>query len=108
MVSWLDEELVTLAWCWRVERRDGVAIGLTSHDRDLAVDGLVHRASPGMTPSAIRREEGLEAETGDVAGSLGGAAIGEADLLTGRWDGARVRLFAVDWTDPSRRVDLSE
>ena len=69
-MSWLDGELTTLAWCWRVERRDGVAIGLTSHDRDIVIDGLVHRASPGMTPSAIRREEGLEAETGDVAGAL--------------------------------------
>ncbi len=107
-MSWLEGELVTLAWCWRVERVDGVAVGLTSHDRDLVVDGLVHRASPGMTPSAIRREEGLDAETGDVAGALGGAAIGEADLLAGRWDGARVALSAVDWTDPSRRVDLSE
>ncbi len=108
MVSWLEEELTTLAWCWRVERTDGVAIGLTSHDGDLLIDGLIHRASPGMTPSAIRREEGLETETGDVAGALGGAAIGEADLLAGRWDGARVRLFAVDWSDVSRRVPISE
>ncbi|WP_375402047.1 DUF2163 domain-containing protein [uncultured Sphingomonas sp.] len=107
-MSWLEEELTTLAYCWRVERSDGVAIGLTSHDRDLVVDGLVHRASPGMTPSAIRREEGLDVETGDVSGALGGAAIGEADLLAGRWDGARVLLFAVDWSDVSRRVDLSE
>ena len=107
-MDWLNEELTTLAFCWRVERTDGVAIGLTSHDRDLVVDGLVHRASPGMSPSAIRREEGLDADTGDVSGALGGAAIGEADLSAGRWDGARVRLFAVDWTDVSRRVDLSE
>jgi hypothetical protein len=28
-----------LAFCWRLERRDGVTIGLTSHDRDLVVGG---------------------------------------------------------------------
>ena len=33
--------------CWRVERRDGVAIGLTAHDRDLVIDGLVYRARAG-------------------------------------------------------------
>ena len=104
----LDAELATIALCWRIERRDGVAVGLTAHDRDLVVGGLVHRAAPGMTPSAIQRADGLEADTMDVAGALTSAAIGERDLLAGRWDGARVVLFAVDWTDPGSRVELGE
>src|SRR3546814_20987330 len=44
----LERELVGLAFCWRLDRRDGVSMGLTSHDRDLMVDGLISRASPGM------------------------------------------------------------
>ncbi|MGA1799268.1 DUF2163 domain-containing protein [Sphingomonas sp. 4RDLI-65] len=104
----LDAELATIALCWRIERRDGVAVGLTAHDRDLVVDGLVHRAAPGMTPSAIQRSDGLEADTMDVAGALTSAAIGERDLLGGRWDGARVAVFAVDWSDPAARVELGE
>jgi len=96
----LDGELATIAVCWRVERRDGVAVGLTAHDRDLVVDGLVHHAAPGMTPSAIQRGSAFEADTMDVAGALSAAAIGARDLLAGRWDGARVTVFAVDWTDP--------
>ena len=104
----LDNELTTLAFCWRVERRDGVAIGLTSHDRDLTIDGLVHRAAPGMTPSAIRREAGLEPDTADIAGALTAAAITAADLLAGRWDEARVASFAVDWTGAPGRVELGE
>lgn len=107
-MDWLKEELATVAFCWRVERVDGVAVGLTSHDRDLLVDGLVHRARPGMTPSAVRLEAGLEPDTGDVGGALSADAITEADLLAGRWDGARVVLSAVDWTDPVRRLLLSE
>lgn len=39
-MSFLDGTLTTIALCWRVERRDGVAIGLTDHDRDLVIDGL--------------------------------------------------------------------
>ncbi len=91
------DRLVTRALCWRIERTDGVAIGLTTHDRDASVDGLIHRASPGMTPSAIERTDGLEAATMDVAGALTHDAISAADLIAGRWDGARVRLFTVDW-----------
>jgi len=107
-MSWLDEELTTLALCWRIERRDGVTIGLTAHDRDIAWDGLVHRAAPGMVPSAITRGAGLDPASMDVTGALTSAAISEADLLAGRWDGARVAIFACDWTDPANQVALGE
>lgn len=106
--DWLDKELATIALCWRIERRDGVTIGLTAHDRDLVVDGLVHAAAPGMTPSAVERSDGLEADTMDAVGALDAGAIAERDLLAGRWDGARVVVFAVDWTDTANRVDLGE
>ncbi|WP_294056084.1 DUF2163 domain-containing protein [Sphingomonas sp.] len=108
MTAWLEGPLTTVALCWRVERRDGVAIGLTAHDRDLAIDGLVYRAAPGMTPSAITRSADLDAGTMDVAGALTASAISEADLLAGRWDGARVTIFATDWTDPREQVVLGE
>lgn len=107
-MSWLAGELTTLALCWRIERRDGVAIGLTAHDRDIEWDGLVHRAAPGMVPSAITRGAGLDPASMDVTGALSSEAIGEADLLAGRWDGARVAIFACDWTNPANQVALGE
>ena len=91
------DRVTGLAICWRIERRDGVAIGLTDHDRDLEVDGFTYRAAPGMTPSAIVRGDGLEAATMDAKGALTSAAITERDLIAGRWDGARVGIVAVDW-----------
>src|SRR3546814_17889351 len=60
MAGFLDGDLTTIALCWRLERRDGVTIGLTTHDRDLMSGGLLHRAAPGMTPSAIQRREGTD------------------------------------------------
>lgn len=108
MTDFLAGALTTVALCWRIERRDGVAIGLTDHDRDLMIDGLLHRAAPGMTPSAITRTDTLQADTMDVTGAFSSAAIAEDDLLAGRWDGARVAMFAVDWTGQQGRVDLGE
>lgn len=95
----MTDQITTLALCWRLERRDGVAIGLTGHDRDLTVDGLTYRAAPGMVPSAIERSDGLEPDTMDAAGALVSGAISERDLLAGRWDGAAVSVFAVDWAE---------
>ncbi|MEC3911628.1 DUF2163 domain-containing protein [Sphingobium sp. CR2-8] len=96
----LGQPLNTLAFCWRIERRDGVAIGLTSHDRDLAIGGLTYRAAPGMTPSAVRSGIGLDGEDSDVAGALSSDAIGEVDLMAGRWDGAALELRLTQWETP--------
>lgn len=100
MAMWLDPELTTLAFCWRLDRRDGITLGFTSHDRDLELDTLLYRASPGMVPSAIEKSTSFDADSVDLSGVLATDAITNDDLIAGRWDGARLRLFAVDWTNP--------
>lgn len=99
-MTFLEREVTTAAFCWRVARRDGVVMGFTTHDRDLEVAGLVYRAAPGMAPSAVTLAGGFEAEALDVRGALSSGAITSADLMAGRWDGASVRLFMVDWEAP--------
>ncbi|TPG15387.1 DUF2163 domain-containing protein [Sphingomonas oligophenolica] len=71
------------------------------------IDGLIHRAAPGMTPSAVARSDGLEADTMEIGGALTSAAIGEADLIAGRWDGARVMLTAVEAGDIGFTAELT-
>ncbi|HET6537528.1 MAG TPA: DUF2163 domain-containing protein [Sphingopyxis sp.] len=97
---WLREEVVTMAWCWRLSRRDGIVIGLTSHDRDLLWGGIVYRAAPGMRPSALEHHDHLDAATMDLEGAVTSDAIMERDLDVGRWDGARMALYITDWTEP--------
>lgn len=106
MSGFLDGALTTIAFCWRLDRRDGVTIGFTSHDRDLEIDGLVYRAAPGMLPSAISRSDGFDVDSMDVSGALSDDAISAADLEAGRWDGAAVRLFAADWRAPGETTPL--
>ena len=100
MPDFLQPDLTTIAFCWRIERRDGIALGFTTHDRDLAIDGLVYRAAPGMLPSAVALSDGFEPDTLDVSGALTSDAISDADLKAGRWDGAAVTIFMVDWEAP--------
>lgn len=100
MPAFLERELATIAFCWRLERRDGVALGFTTHDRDLARGGLVYRAAPGMLPSAIAVSDGFQAEALDIKGALTSDAITAEDLAAGRWDGASVHVFMVDWEAP--------
>ncbi|MFA9200909.1 MAG: DUF2163 domain-containing protein [Cypionkella sp.] len=90
-------ELEAVAAFWRLFRRDGVALGFTSHDRDLAFAGLTHRAAPGMLPSASRRTAGLAGDSAEIEGALVHDAIRAEDLAAGRYDGAAVELGVVDW-----------
>lgn len=100
MTDFLQPDLTTIALCWRLERRDGAALGFTGHDRDLDIDGLRYRSAPGMLPSAIGLSDGFEHDTLDIEGALTGDAISAADLAAGRWDGASVAVFMVDWEAP--------
>lgn len=92
-----SEELESIASFWRIERRDGVTLGFTTHDKDIWFDGVLHRAAPGMLPSAIRRTASLDADSADVQGALTHDAIASADLASGRYDGARVQIGVLDW-----------
>lgn len=94
---WFDQPLETVATFWRVIRRDGVTLGFTAHDRDLWFDGVLHRAAPGMVPSAIRRNAGFEPDSAEVQGALSHDALSAFDLAIGRFDGARVQIGLVDW-----------
>lgn len=101
---WFDTPLETVATFWRVLRRDGVALGFTTHDRDLRFDGVCHRATPGMIPSAIRRSADLEPDSAEVQGALSHDSISAQDLALGRFDGAQVLIGLVDWESLERHV----
>ena len=101
---WFATELETVATFWRVLRRDGVTLGFTSHDHDLWFDGILHAASPGMVPSAIRRLSGFEADSAEVQGALTHEAVTGVDLSEGRFDGAQVRIGVIDWETLENRI----
>src|SRR3546814_12573831 len=86
--DWLREALVTLAWCWRLSRRDGVVVGLTSHDRDLTVGGISYRSPPRMKPSAVETSAATQHQAPAQEGAITSDAIAApalADTGTGSW-----------------------
>lgn len=97
---WFDRELDTIAMLWRVERRDGIALGLAAHDRDIVAGHLRYHAAPGMLPSAIEMDDGLDPLDMDIGGALSHDLIRSDDLAAGRWDHAAVRIGLIDWEQP--------
>ncbi|MGG7518520.1 DUF2163 domain-containing protein [Allorhizobium undicola] len=95
-------EATTLATAWRVTRSDGVVLGFTDHDRDLSFDGTVFLAASGFSMSDGEAVADLSAAAAEVVGAFSNVAITEADLLAGRYDGAKVELFRVNWQEPEQ------
>ena len=103
---WLSGPLTSSAYGWRLERRDGVTLGFTSHDCDVELNGLILLASPGMMPSSIVESIGLDVDGLDVRGALTAIAIRADDLSAGRWDAARLSIFLFDWTNPAAGIRM--
>ncbi len=97
---WLKGPVTTAAYGWRLERSDGITIGITSHDTDVEIDGLLYRANPGMQPASILHSGGLDSDGLEIKGAIKCDSISDNDLSSGRWDGARLMIFLFDWTAP--------
>lgn len=100
MTGWLAQTLVPIAWCWRIERRDGVTLGFTTHDAPLLIDHLPYRPAPGIRPSAIHQQGGIDGDSFEVEGALATGGISGDDLASGRWDDARLTLLVANWDSP--------
>jgi uncharacterized phage protein (TIGR02218 family) len=107
LAAHLGGEATTTCHCWRVTRPDGTVLGFTEHDEDLLFDGTCFLAASGFSASDAEAQAGLAATADEVAGGFSSSAIDEDDLAAGRYDGARVELFLVNWSDPGQHMLLN-
>ncbi|ABD54561.1 DUF2163 domain-containing protein [Jannaschia sp. CCS1] len=90
--------------CWRVTRADGVQFGFTDHDGDLDFEGTTFRAGTGLSAAALSQTTGLSVDNTEAVGALSDLAITEEDIFAGRYDGAEVEAWLVQWAAPENRV----
>lgn len=107
-VAGLDAHLATgttgVCRCWRVSRRDGVQFGFTDHDRPLVFDGTSFRPESGLSAAALSQSTGLSVDNTEAVGALRDEAITEADIAAGRYDGAKIEAWLVQWDAPENRA----
>lgn len=94
----------TLCHCWDLSRHDGRVLAFTDHDRDLAFAGRTYRAATGMSVRALTQATGLSVDNSEGYGALSSEAITAEDIAAGRYDGARVRLWLVNWSSTEQRA----
>ena len=93
----------TVCRAWTVKRPDGVILGFTDHDVDLAYDNVTFKAETGLSARALQQATGLSVDNTEAMGALSASAIREEDIAAGRYDGAEVTAWLVNWADVSAR-----
>ncbi len=93
----------TFCRAWLITRRDGVRHSFTDHDLPLSFDGVTFRADSGLSAKAIAQTTGLAVDNTETMGALSDASIREDEIEQGRFDGAEVQVWLVNWADVGMR-----
>lgn len=102
----LQTGATTLATCWILKRTDGFTLGFTDHDEPLTLKEVKCEPATGMTGSEMRQSQGFASDDQDISGILSSSAISEADLISGRYDGATIETWRVNWQSPDQKLHL--
>lgn len=106
LAAHLASGATTLATCWKITRTDGVTLGFTDHDRQLAFSGAVFEPDAGADGAAIESSADLSVDNSEIEGALVSDALSAEDLAAGLYDDAAVEIWRVNWADPAQRLLL--
>lgn len=90
-------KLKKLATLWKIERVDSTVFRFTDHDKVIAFGGHDYTPVGGVSASARQMQTGLGPQNLEVKGMLSSPAITNEDLRLGKYHGATVTEYLVDW-----------
>ncbi|MEM1388342.1 MAG: DUF2163 domain-containing protein [Pseudomonadota bacterium] len=106
LAAHLQSGVTTLCRAWALTRRDGVVLGFTDHDLPLSFEGVAFTPDSGMSAAAIQAGTGLAVDNSEALGVLSHDSLREEDIAAGRFDGAGVTAWLVNWADVAQRTVL--
>ena len=96
----------TICRVWALRRSDGGVLGFTDHDRALSFDGITYEPGSGMTARALAQATGLAVDNTEAFGALSADAIRDEDIAAGRYDGAELTIWQVNWANVGQRAQI--
>lgn len=77
----------------------GNTLALTDHIQDVIFSAVTHLARPGMKISLMKTSGNMEIDNYEIEGYFVPGIVTMSDLLKGRFTGARVRRYIVNYDD---------
>lgn len=102
----LNTGATTLATCWRIARADGAVFAFTDHDRALSFGGDTYEPETGADGAALAARTDFSVDNSEIDGLLSSDRLSAEELLSGRFDGAAVDIYRVNWAAPAQRLLL--
>lgn len=92
---------VTFTMChlWLIRLTDGSELKFASHDKPIEFGGRTYLPM-GPTPQNMQTAEAAEDSDYEIFGFLSHETIRPRDILLGRFDGATVLQYVIDWNRP--------
>lgn len=91
-----------LCMCWKITRMDSTVLGFTDFHEDLFIDGLWYQSQSGMVrATAVSGGSDLGVQNADVECVLDSDHIDREDLESGLYDYAEIKIFLVNYLNPS-------
>ena len=113
----LGSSSLSRALLFKVERKDGVVFGYTTHDVDIngssilrdgvvvpETNGVLFVARAGMSPTGVEHKTGAEADNMDVQVVFEDDRISVDDIRAGAYDDAKVFILECNWKDLTQGV----
>ncbi len=85
--------------CIKIVRRDGEIKTFTSHDCDLIIGSDTYKAMGAINPTAINQKTDATPDNLEIKSFIDDEGITDDDLINGMYDGARVTVSAINFTD---------
>jgi uncharacterized phage protein (TIGR02218 family) len=99
----LQTGATSMCRCWKVTRKDGEVLGFSDHDQDITFEGVVFDANSGWDAKALQTATGLGVDNTEASGAISSDGISIEDLSSGKYDGAEIHIWMVNWADVSQR-----
>ena len=104
--SHLQGEVTSHCFAWLIRRSDGIVLGFTDHDCTVQVGDTACEPLTGLNSSEASTALGLSVAGGEVEGVLSSVKISDADIEQGRYDGASIEAYLVNWSEPGQHMLL--
>lgn len=106
MATHITGETLTLCHCWQITLTSGTVHRLTDHDQDLVFLGETFVSDGGFDISMLESGENLSVDNADLAVLFKSGAVSKSDIENGFFNGSRVNVYLVNWSDTSSYCHL--
>jgi len=101
--NYLQNEVTTMATCWKLKLKNNTEIGFTDFIKDIKLEGVTYKSQSGFFSSSIESTASVSIDNLEIGGFLNSESISKEDILSGLYDHAFLEIFIVNYQDVSQK-----